>query len=172
MSAAAASSTAAAQVEPVQIHIALPKGHMQENIFSLLAEAGLKVGLSNSRGYRPTLPLRNYDVKLLKPQNILGMLHAGTRDVGFAGYDWCGGDVRACTRARLLLDAESGAQSRRRRRCRRRHRCHPHRPARALLPPAGSRSSAPTSSRCSTRSSTPCASSPPRPTRTSWPRAG
>jgi ATP phosphoribosyltransferase len=23
-----------------------------------------------------------------QPQNILGMLHAGTRDIGFAGYDW------------------------------------------------------------------------------------
>jgi ATP phosphoribosyltransferase len=55
------------------------------------------------------VPLENYDVKLLKvgrnifplevlliarllwllqPQNILGMLHAGTRDVGFAGRDW------------------------------------------------------------------------------------
>ena len=83
------SSGAAASPEaPVQIHIALPKGHMQENVFALLAEAGLKVSLSNNRGYRPTLPLRNYDVKLLKPQNILGMLAAGTRDVGFAGHDW------------------------------------------------------------------------------------
>lgn len=24
----------------------------------------------------------------LQPQNILGMLHAGTRDCGFAGHDW------------------------------------------------------------------------------------
>jgi ATP phosphoribosyltransferase len=46
------------------------------------------VSLHNTRGYRPTIPLPNYDVKLLKPQNILGMLAAGTRDVGFAGADW------------------------------------------------------------------------------------
>lgn len=70
------------------MHIALPKGHMQENIFKLFEEAGIKVNLGNSRGYRPTLPLKNFDVKLLKPQNILGMLHAGTRDCGFAGHDW------------------------------------------------------------------------------------
>lgn len=98
----------------------------------------MQVNLGNSRGYRPTLPLKNFDVKLLKvrsetvwgcsgstpltcsavvlcllpanrcksplrlhfavcllalpctvqPQNILGMLHAGTRDCGFAGHDW------------------------------------------------------------------------------------
>lgn len=77
-----------AEENPVQVHLALPKGHMQENIFKLFEEAGLKVSLGNARGYRPTIPLKNYDVKLLKPQNILGMLHAGTRDCGFAGADW------------------------------------------------------------------------------------
>lgn len=83
-----AGATPAAVDDEVQIHLALPKGHMQENVFKLFEEAGLKVALSNSRGYRPSIPLKNYDVKLLKPQNILGMLHAGTRDVGFAGADW------------------------------------------------------------------------------------
>lgn len=29
-----------------------------------------------------------FDTKLLKPQNILGMLHNGSRDLGFAGDDW------------------------------------------------------------------------------------
>ena len=106
--------------DDVQIHLALPKGHMQENVFKMLEDAGVKVrargalrrpplffphrtppflttphpptppqvSLGNSRGYRPTIPLPNYDVKLLKPQNILGMLAAGTRDLGFAGADW------------------------------------------------------------------------------------
>ncbi len=70
------------------IHLALPKGHMQAGVYALLEEAGVKVSLSNSRGYRPSVPLPNYDCKLLKPQNILGMLAAGTRDIGFAGGDW------------------------------------------------------------------------------------
>ena len=79
-----------ASAAAVPIFIGLPKGHMQENIFALLDEAGLKVSLSSARGYRPTFPpdAGEYDVKLLKPQNILGMLHAGTRDCGFAGGDW------------------------------------------------------------------------------------
>ena len=88
--AAAGAGASAAKSEDVPIFIGLPKGHMQENIFALLEEAGLKVCLSSARGYRPTLPpdAGAYDVKLLKPQNILGMLHAGTRDCGFAGGDW------------------------------------------------------------------------------------
>ena len=73
---------------PVQIHLALPKGHMQENVFKLFEDAGMKVTMGHTRGYRPTIPLRAYDVKLLKPQNILGMLATGVRDVGFAGGDW------------------------------------------------------------------------------------
>jgi ATP phosphoribosyltransferase len=35
-----AASTASAEV---QIHLALPKGHMQENVFKLMEEAGVKV---------------------------------------------------------------------------------------------------------------------------------
>lgn len=78
----------AAADNPVAVHLALPKGHMQENIFKLFEDAGVKVNLGNSRGYRPSIPLKNYDVKLLKPQNILGMLATGVRDIGFAGGDW------------------------------------------------------------------------------------
>lgn len=84
-----ANLTASAEMPPVPvIHLALPKGHMQENVQKLLEEAGVKITLGNNRGYRPSITLEHYDVKLLKPQNILGMLKAGTRDLGFAGGDW------------------------------------------------------------------------------------
>ena len=39
---------------------------MQENVSKMLEDAGVKVTLGNARGYRPTVPLPNYDVKLLK----------------------------------------------------------------------------------------------------------
>ena len=158
--ATAGAGASAAKSDEVPIFIGLPKGHMQENIFALLEEAGLKVCLSSARGYRPTLPpdAGAYDVKLLKPQNILGMLHAGTRDCGFAGGDWaqelsadvvqvggsaraagaCGGCWRACRRARALALAPRAPHV----------RCAPPRRAR----------------RCSTRAWTPCASSRRRPT--------
>uniref|UniRef100_A0A7S1CHR3 ATP phosphoribosyltransferase n=1 Tax=Bicosoecida sp. CB-2014 TaxID=1486930 RepID=A0A7S1CHR3_9STRA len=70
------------------IRLALPKGRMKDKVFDLLKESGISVELSNDRTYRPKFGLPGYDVKLLKPQNILGMLHTGTRDVGFGGLDW------------------------------------------------------------------------------------
>ena len=69
------------------LHLALPKGRMQEGVFALLADAGVRVS-AGARGYRPAISLPNCEVKLLKPQNIVEMLDAGSRDVGFAGADW------------------------------------------------------------------------------------
>lgn len=72
---------------PDVLRLALPKGRMQDGVFSLLAAAGVQVRLG-SRGYRPQLSLPGIDAKILKPQTILEMLHAGSRDLGFAGADW------------------------------------------------------------------------------------
>lgn len=72
---------------PALLRLGLPKGRMQEGIFSLLADTGLAVQVE-SRGYRATLPLPGVEAKILKPQNIVEMLHAGSRDLGFAGADW------------------------------------------------------------------------------------
>jgi ATP phosphoribosyltransferase len=60
---------------------------MQEGIFSLLADGGIHVRVG-SRGYRPQVSLPGIDTKILKPQNVVEMLGAGTRDFGFAGADW------------------------------------------------------------------------------------
>ncbi|MBX3408845.1 MAG: ATP phosphoribosyltransferase [Phycisphaeraceae bacterium] len=73
--------------QPALLRIALPKGRMNAEIVRLLAEAGVSLSTS-SRGYRPRVSLRAVEAKILKPQNIIEMLHAGTRDVGFAGADW------------------------------------------------------------------------------------
>ena len=69
------------------LKLALPKGRMCDEVLELLKEAGidLKIG---ARAYRPTISLDNVQVKLLKPQNIVEMLAAGSRDLGFAGADW------------------------------------------------------------------------------------
>jgi ATP phosphoribosyltransferase len=72
---------------PSPIHLALPKGRMETGVFNLLADAGIELHLGQ-RGYRPILSLPGFEVKLLKPQNIVEMLAAGSRDVGFAGADW------------------------------------------------------------------------------------
>lgn len=69
------------------LRFALPKGRMKDGVFQLMAEAGIQIR-SGSRSYRPKMSLEGYEVKLLKPQNIVEMLHEGSRDVGFAGADW------------------------------------------------------------------------------------
>lgn len=76
--------------EPERAHelkLALPKGHMQLGVLTLLGDAGIQVQTS-SRDYRPSVSLPGVDAKVLKPQNIVEMLHIGSRDVGFAGVDW------------------------------------------------------------------------------------
>ena len=85
-----AGAGAEARGEPAEaraIHIGLPKGHMQGGVFALLADAGIDVRLG-SRNYRPVLSWPGFETKLLKPQNVVRMLHAGSRDIGFAGADW------------------------------------------------------------------------------------
>lgn len=69
------------------LRLALPKGRMQEGVFTLMADAGIQIR-AGSRGYRPHISLAGIDAKILKPQNVVEMLHAGSRDLGFAGADW------------------------------------------------------------------------------------
>ena len=70
-----------------QIRLALPKGRMFDEIVSLLKSAGVTIK-NSERGYRPSISLPNYDAKILKPRNVISMLAAGARDIGFAGADW------------------------------------------------------------------------------------
>ena len=69
------------------VRLALPKGRMQGAVVRLLEDAGIGVGVGE-RDYRPTLSMEGFGAKLLKPRNVIGMLEAGARDVGFAGADW------------------------------------------------------------------------------------
>ncbi len=69
------------------LRIGLPKGRMQDGVLRLFADAGIQVRIPE-RGYRPGLSLSGFEAKILKPQNIVEMLHMGSRDIGFAGFDW------------------------------------------------------------------------------------
>lgn len=69
------------------IRLGLPKGRMYDAVKTILAEAGIDVKVG-SRDYRPAISLEGFETKILKPQNIVEMLHAGSRDLGFAGADW------------------------------------------------------------------------------------
>ena len=69
------------------IQLALPKGRMEKGVFDLLLESGINFK-AGSRQYRPLISLPGFETKILKPQNIVEMLHMGSRDIGFAGADW------------------------------------------------------------------------------------
>jgi ATP phosphoribosyltransferase len=69
------------------LRLGLPKGRMETGVLALLADAGIHVR-QGARGYRPDVSLPETEAKLLKPQNVVEMLAAGSRDVGFAGADW------------------------------------------------------------------------------------
>ena len=69
------------------VHLALPKGRMEEGVMRLMADAGIRLTFDR-RGYRPSISLEGFETKILKPQNIVEMLHLGSRDLGFAGADW------------------------------------------------------------------------------------
>ncbi len=60
---------------------------MEAGVLSLLVDAGIRVR-PGARGYRPDVSLPETEAKLLKPQNVVEMLAAGSRDAGFAGADW------------------------------------------------------------------------------------
>ena len=75
------------QSDDETLQLAIPKGRMYDGVARLLAEAGIDL-TQTVRNYRPHVNLASCEVKILKPQSIVEMLHAGSRDVGFAGADW------------------------------------------------------------------------------------
>ena len=73
--------------ELAEVRLALPKGRMFAQVVDLLKSAGISIR-NSERGYRPSISLANYTAKILKPRNVISMLDAGSRDLGFAGQDW------------------------------------------------------------------------------------
>lgn len=73
--------------DPGIVRLALPKGRMFDEIIELLKEAGIRISQSE-RGYRPRVSLDHFMAKILKPRNVISMINAGARDIGFAGTDW------------------------------------------------------------------------------------
>lgn len=74
-------------LDPAVVRLALPKGRMFEQVVDLLKGAGISIRQSE-RGYRPNISLPSFNAKILKPRNVISMLAAGSRDLGFAGEDW------------------------------------------------------------------------------------
>jgi ATP phosphoribosyltransferase len=71
----------------MKIKMAIPKGKLQIEIVKLLEQIGLSL-MGNERNYRPICSDSNFEVKLLKSQNIPSLVDIGQHDIGFAGLDW------------------------------------------------------------------------------------
>jgi ATP phosphoribosyltransferase len=70
-----------------RISMALPKGRMNAGVIELLADAGLAVS-AGGNSYRPLCSDPRFEIKVLKPQNIVRLVELGSHDVAFAGHDW------------------------------------------------------------------------------------
>jgi len=69
------------------IKLTLPKGRQQQEVFGLLADAGLRVRATDQE-YRPACSDARYEIKLLKAANIPKLVEFGAHDVGITGCDW------------------------------------------------------------------------------------
>lgn len=72
---------------PESIRITIPKGRIQEKVIGLLNQIGLSFS-ANDRSYRPLCSDSLFVTKLLKSQNIPGLVALGRHDCGFSGLDW------------------------------------------------------------------------------------
>lgn len=72
---------------PSPLKMVIPKGRLQEKLVLLLARIGVEFSISN-RSYRPVCSDPDIEIKLLKPQNVPGLVALDRHDCGFTGYDW------------------------------------------------------------------------------------
>ena len=87
-----------------KIKLAIPKGSLEEAVFSLMEKSWTKVQ-RKTRTYRVTLDDPDIMVKMLRPQEIPTFVSDGLYDVGITGKDWI-----AETKADVepILDLEIG----------------------------------------------------------------
>ncbi len=69
------------------LKLVLPKGRISTKVLALLSDCGIEL-IGDDRNYRPKAYGFDFEVKLLKSQNIPSMVELGQHDIGFAGIDW------------------------------------------------------------------------------------
>ena len=71
----------------MKLKMLLPKGRIQKGVTDILGKSGLSFS-GAERSYRPVCSREDIEAKLLKPQNIPGLVELGRHHCGFTGYDW------------------------------------------------------------------------------------
>lgn len=69
------------------LRIGLPSGSLQEATLDLFRKAGYAIARS-SRTYRPAIDDPNFEVRLLRAQEIAAYVQDGFLDLGLTGSDW------------------------------------------------------------------------------------
>ncbi len=69
------------------LKLVLPKGRINTKVLELLEDCGIRL-IGDERNYRPRAYGFDFEVKLLKSQNIPSLVEMGQHDIGFAGLDW------------------------------------------------------------------------------------
>ena len=69
------------------LKLVLPKGRINTKVLELLSDCGITL-VGTDRNYRPKAYGFDFEVKLLKSQNIPSLVEMGQHDIGFAGIDW------------------------------------------------------------------------------------
>ncbi|MEM6602261.1 MAG: ATP phosphoribosyltransferase, partial [Verrucomicrobiota bacterium] len=69
------------------IRIGLPKGSLQDSTLALFRSAGFNITLS-SRSYKPAIDDPDFEVRLLRAQEIAKYVEDGFLDLGITGKDW------------------------------------------------------------------------------------
>ncbi|MFH1066648.1 MAG: ATP phosphoribosyltransferase [bacterium] len=67
--------------------IGLPKGSLQDATLALFKNAGFNITLS-SRSYKPSVDTNDFEVRLLRAQEIASYVEQGFLDAGITGRDW------------------------------------------------------------------------------------
>jgi ATP phosphoribosyltransferase len=71
----------------VKLRLGLPKGSLQESTFRLFARAGYTIAVE-SRSYYPRIDDPEFEIILMRAQEIPRYVSEGALDAGIAGYDW------------------------------------------------------------------------------------
>lgn len=69
------------------IRIGLPKGSLQDSTLALFKSAGFNITVS-SRSYKPTIDDSDFEIRLLRAQEIAKYVEDGFLDLGITGKDW------------------------------------------------------------------------------------
>ncbi|MEM6822159.1 MAG: ATP phosphoribosyltransferase [Verrucomicrobiota bacterium] len=69
------------------IRIGLPKGSLQEATLALFKSAGFNITVS-SRSYKPAINDPEFEVRLIRAQEIAKYVEDGFLDIGITGKDW------------------------------------------------------------------------------------